>query len=99
MSPQRILLAALVVITFGYVCFWFVNLHQRRLKGVLEIAIGWVTNFFDTLGIGSFATTTSMYKLWNVDRDEKMPGDVSVRRALPVHGQPIIFVTIVSVDF
>ena len=27
------------------------------------VAIGFVTAFFDTLGIGSFATTTAVYKL------------------------------------
>ena len=29
----------------------------------LQAGIGFVTAFFDTLGIGSFATTTAIYKL------------------------------------
>ena len=38
---------------------------SRRLATptALQIAIGFVTEFFDTLGIGSFATTTAVYKL------------------------------------
>ena len=30
---------------------------------VVQLAVGFVTNFFDTLGIGSFATTTAAFRL------------------------------------
>jgi hypothetical protein len=30
----------------------------------LPFGIGFVTNFFDTLGIGSFATSTAAFKFW-----------------------------------
>lgn len=35
-----------------------------------RLAIGFGTNFLDTLGIGSFATTTSAFKLLKMVRDE-----------------------------
>ena len=39
---------------------------RRRQPSALQLAIGFVTNFFDTLGIGLFATTTALYKLLGV---------------------------------
>ena len=33
--------------------------HREGLPKPLEVGIGFITNFFDTLGIGSFAPTTS----------------------------------------
>ena len=39
----------------------------------LQTAIGFVTAFLDTLGIGSFATTTAVYKLWNMVPVKLMP--------------------------
>ena len=51
----------------------------RRLAPTpLRSASAFIANFFDTLGIGSFATTTSMSKLWNVMPDEKIPGTLNV---------------------
>jgi uncharacterized membrane protein YfcA len=64
----------------------------------LEAAIGFVTNFFDTLGIGSFAPTTSMFKLWKIVPDEKIPGTLNVGHALPTVAEAFIFIAIVNVD-
>ena len=36
--------------------------------------MGFVTDFFDTPGIGCFATTTAFYKLWTMVSDELIPG-------------------------
>jgi hypothetical protein len=38
-------------------------LERAAAPGLTHGAIGFITNFFDTLGIGSFATTTTTYKL------------------------------------
>ena len=35
--------------------------HQAKLLSLAHVAIGAGTNFFDTFGIGSFATTTAAY--------------------------------------
>jgi uncharacterized membrane protein YfcA len=64
----------------------------------LELAIGFVANFFDTLGIGSFATTTAVFKLRGLVRDEWVPGTLNVGHTLPTMAQALIFIAIVNVD-
>ncbi len=64
----------------------------------LELVIGFVTNFFDTLGIGSFAPTTAIFKLKGLVRDEKIPGTLNVGHTLPTLVQALIFIAIVNVD-
>jgi len=64
----------------------------------LLIAIGFVTNFFDTLGIGSFATTTSIYKLKSLVRDEVIPGTLNVGHTLPTIVQAFIYIAVIDVD-
>lgn len=64
----------------------------------LELAIGFVANFFDTLGIGSFATTTAAFKLKGLVRDEWVPGTLNVGHTLPTITQALIFIAIVNVD-
>ena len=69
--------------------------HQPSLG---QIAIGFVTDFFDTLGIGSFATTTTAYKLLRVVPDERMVGTILIGHSLPVVVQAFIFLVAVQVD-
>ncbi|MBV8155106.1 MAG: sulfite exporter TauE/SafE family protein [Candidatus Eremiobacteraeota bacterium] len=69
-----------------------------KVPSWLETGIGFVTNFFDTLGIGSFAPTTSMFKLWKIVPDEKIPGTLNVGHALPTVVEAYIFIAIVNVD-
>jgi len=64
----------------------------------LQLAIGFVTNFFDTLGIGSFAPTTAIFRLMRLVPDELIPGTLLVGHALPVVTQALFFVSAVSVD-
>jgi uncharacterized membrane protein YfcA len=63
-----------------------------------QLAIGFGTNFFDTLGIGSFATTTAAFKLLRIVRDEYIPGTMIVGHTLPVIAQAFIFMTVVRID-
>ena len=64
----------------------------------LQAAIGFVTNFFDTLGIGSFAPTTALFKFFKVVPDERIPGTLHVGDTPPVIVQAFIFIAIVQVD-
>lgn len=66
--------------------------------GPIHMLVGLVVNFFDTLGIGSFATTTSAFRLMGLVRDELIPGTLLVGLALPVIAQALIFITVVEVD-
>ena len=65
---------------------------------LLDAAVGLVTNFFDTLGIGSFATTSSLFKLWGLVRDEQIPGTLNVGHTFPSILQAFIYIAVVQVD-
>lgn len=102
-DPKTLLLAALLIVTCAYIAYWFRRTRQSRgtavAPGTARVGIGAVTNFFDTLGIGSFATTTTMYRFWCLVVDEKIPGTLNVGHTLPVIAQAFIYITIVQVDF
>ena len=104
MNPRVALLAALAVLTAVYAAYWFADARRRARQGnraqptPFEIALGAVTNFFDTLGIGSFAPTTSIFKLRRVVPDEKIPGTLNIGHAIPVVVQAFIFISAVDVE-
>jgi uncharacterized membrane protein YfcA len=106
MEPKNILILLLIAIAIAYHAFWFVSERQRRHKqdGSLKprpiaLVAAFIANFFDTLGIGSYATTTSMSKLWNIMPDEKIPGTLNVGYVMATVVQAVIFMTIIEVDF
>ena len=108
MEPKTILLAGMILIGIMYLIFWFTTVQrQRAVKGdstsltpePRTLGISFIANFFDTLGIGSYATTTSMFRFWNVVRDEKIPGTLNVGYVLPTTVQAVIYITIVEVEF
>jgi uncharacterized membrane protein YfcA len=105
MTIKGALLLALALLTSTYVLFWLSR--ARKSRGASGdgsrpswrlAAIGLVTNFFDTLGIGSFAPTTSIFKLRKLVPDELIPGTLNVGHALPTITQAFIYITIVEVD-
>jgi uncharacterized membrane protein YfcA len=107
MDAKTLLVAALIVIAAAFLAFWYANVRRKRAQHAgeslaitpLRAGIGFVANFLDTLGIGSYATTTSMLKMWKVIPDEKIPGTLNVGYALPTVVQGVIFMTIVEVEF
>lgn len=70
----------------------------RRRPGPIDLTIGAVANFFDTLGIGAFATTTAAFKLFRRVPDEQIPGTLNVGHALPTMAQALIFIAVVEVE-
>jgi uncharacterized membrane protein YfcA len=72
-------------------------IHARKPR-VTDVLVGFVTNFFDTLGIGSFAPTTAYFKLRARMPDEEIPGTLNSGQALPTMTQALIFIATVSVD-
>jgi uncharacterized membrane protein YfcA len=106
MDVKTLLLVALAILGAAFLVIWWRSVRQRRLRepdlevrpSALHTAIGFGTNFFDTLGIGSFAPTTSLFKLWHVVRDELIPGTLNVGHTPPVIAQAFIFVAIIQVD-
>ncbi|MGE0130727.1 MAG: TSUP family transporter [Blastocatellales bacterium] len=94
------LLIALGIMSAIYIFWWWRNTRERRAgaPSLVQMAIGFGANFFDTLGIGSFATTTTAYKLLGIVRDEFIPGTMLAGHTLPVMAQAFIFMTVVKVD-
>ncbi|MGH9363805.1 MAG: sulfite exporter TauE/SafE family protein [Thermoanaerobaculia bacterium] len=107
LDARRALVAALAVLTLGYIVYWIGSVRRRSREQaplpsarptLLQLAIGAVTNFFDTLGIGSFAPTTSIFKLRRLVPDELIPGTLNVGHSLPTITQAFIFIAIVEVE-
>jgi uncharacterized membrane protein YfcA len=63
-----------------------------------EGLIGFAVAFFDTLGIGSFAPTTAIFKLRRMMPDELIPGTLNVGLTTAAIAESLIFVTSVVVD-
>ena len=104
------LLILLSALSLGFVAVWVAAVRDQRTRGTTrpENAPGWptvehhliglVTNFFDTLGIGSFAPTTSIFKLRRLVPDDLIPGTLNVGHAVPVAVQALIYIVIIAVD-
>lgn len=71
---------------------------EVRWPTPIELLIGFVTDFFDTLGIGSFAPTTAIYKLRRMMPDELIPGTLNVGHTPSAIAESLIFVTAIVVD-
>jgi uncharacterized membrane protein YfcA len=60
--------------------------------------VGFIVNFFDTLGIGSFAPTTAFFKLMKLVPDRLIPGTLNVSMTIPVVLEALIFITVIKVE-
>jgi len=86
---------------FTIFLIWVWLRSKNRAPGVpsiFELFLGMATNFFDTLGIGSFAPTASVFKFRNMVPDEKIPGTLNIGHALPTLLEAFLFIAIVKVD-
>ena len=99
------LLSALTLIALAYIVRWWQMERSRsliigtsRAPRFMDAVVGFVTNFFDTLGIGSFAPTTAYFKLRARIADDEIPGTLNAGQALPTMTQALIFIATVSVD-
>lgn len=60
------------------------------------LGLGVVTDFFDTLGIGSFATTTAALCLGHMVEDDDIPGTLNVGQAIPTVSEAIIYIILLG---
>jgi len=103
-SAKGILFASLALVGVVFIAVWVREARRARPPGApvwptpLQLVIGFVTDFLDTLGVGSFATTTSMFKLGGVVADENIPGTLNVGHAVPTFAEAIIFILVVNVE-
>ena len=99
----RVVWAALM----AFYCYVFIK-DYRQVKAAGELdevsipkvgAVGAITNFFDTLGIGSFAPTVAFNKFLKMGvRDKDLPGLLNVGDTLPVMLEAVIFTTVIEVE-
>jgi uncharacterized membrane protein YfcA len=71
--------------------------RERTAGTAGGFAIGFVTNFLDTLGIGSFAPTTAALRLFRLAPDELIPGTLNVGLAVGSILESLVFVTTIAV--
>ena len=108
-DPRLYLFAALAIVALLFVFHWTSSARAtagdgsgrggtRGKPSLFELAVGFGTNFFDTLGIGSFAPTTSLFKLAKTVPDDEIPGTMMTGHTPPVIIQAFIFMAIIIVD-
>ncbi len=94
MGAQDLLVLALILFFIAFGALFGMHSAKRGspFPNALQLAIGFVTNFFDTLGIGSFAPTTSAYKAFKVVPDERIPGTLNVGHTPPTIVEALLFI-------
>jgi uncharacterized membrane protein YfcA len=102
MNPITALLVALGGVTGVFIAGWN---RMARASGervgfpnALPIGTGAFTSFLDALGIGSFATTTTILRLFRMVDDRVIPGTLNVGLTLPTVAETFIYSTIIPVD-
>jgi uncharacterized membrane protein YfcA len=95
-----ILLVALAIVGVGYAALALrLAASRAQLRPSLEaIGLGAVTNFFDTLGIGSFAPTTAWLKFRSLVPDRLIPATLNAGHCIPTVVQALVFIRLVQVD-
>ncbi|MDQ0463636.1 putative membrane protein YfcA [Caulobacter ginsengisoli] len=89
---------AVLALAFAAVLIRTAAARHELVPKAEAVLLGAVTNFFDTLGIGSFAPTTAWLKLRKLVPDSFMPATLNAGHALPTVAQALIFITLVKVD-
>jgi membrane protein len=104
MSVQTILLAVLAILTVIYLIVFVRDLIKHKNdseKGtnfIVMSVIGFVINFFDVFGIGSFATGTALMKAFKQTDDRLIPGTLNVCFCIPVAIESFLFINGVEVE-
>lgn len=102
----KLLLGVLGVLTL-YFLFFFVKdvaankeaMANEKASWAKSGAIGAFVNFFDTLGIGSFAPATALLDFFKqLDHDRLLPGTLNVSCTIPVLTEAFIFIQSVEVE-
>ncbi|WP_180946846.1 TSUP family transporter [Peptostreptococcus faecalis] len=102
----KILQILLYVAFIGFAFVFIKDLLKAKKENTFEdekiwkpAVTGFVTNFFDTLGIGSFAPSMFFFKAFRHNlRDKQIPGTLNVADALPVMLEAILFIGATNVD-
>ena len=101
MTTKTVLLSLVALINVVFILGWIWAVRRHRLSGRPtwgDVAIGCVTDFLDTLGIGSFAPTTALFKFRRRPADELIPGTLNVGHNASACLETTLYVTAVAVD-
>ena len=107
---RGIVLGALALVSAVFTGGWTRNLlglrrqppadpdRQVAAPGPLHVGIGFVTNFFDYLGIGSFATTTALFRGFRLVPDQLIPGTLLIGHTAATLAEAFISIAIIRVE-
>ncbi len=103
MNVAKILVWVLIAWTAVFGVYYVIDVFKHKedfksVKYIPAIIIGALANFFDTLGIGSFATSTTAFKFTKTCPDDLIPGTLNVAYAIPVVVEAVVFIQKVTVD-
>lgn len=104
MNAELIVILILAVLTIYQIIILgrdlIINRHRIKDSNFFVTgAIGFVTNFCDSLGIGSYAPTTMLLKLTkSLKNDKILPGTLNVACALPVMTEAFLYIGNFKVD-
>jgi uncharacterized membrane protein YfcA len=91
------LLTVVVLATLAFGAAFLQSVLASRAGPKPEaVALGAVTNFFDTLGIGCFAPTMAWFKFRGLVPDRLIPGTMLVGHSLPTLVQAVIFLVLLG---
>jgi len=96
-----LLLFGIAVIIAVFVYEWWRSYglgHPHGRPTPLQLTLGAVTLFFDTLGIGNYAPTTAAFRFLKMVDDPLIPGTLNVGTSVPVAVEAFAFVTAIAVD-
>ncbi|MDR3189737.1 MAG: sulfite exporter TauE/SafE family protein [Lactobacillaceae bacterium] len=96
---QGLLIVALIGMTILYIFRMRADRTNPFERFWTGFVIGLITDFGDTIGIGSFATTTTLFKMTKfMDDDRKLPGTMNAAHAIPVFVEALFFLTSVKIE-
>ena len=99
-----IIIGCLGILTFIFSTYLFKDLANNKYRFenqtsfLITSIIGFITNFFDTLGIGSFAPLTALLRGFKQIQDRSLPGTLNVSVTIPVMIEAFVFITIIKVE-
>src|SRR6201996_5348361 len=96
-----IIYACLTAVEVAVIVAWVIATrrhHWPTRPSTGDVAIGGVTSFLDTLGIGNYAQITALFKLRGYPPDELIPGTLNVGNAVGILFSAALFITTVRVD-
>jgi uncharacterized membrane protein YfcA len=96
-----VLLAVLALVNVAFAIGWVWAVRRHHLHGrpgPVDIGIGALTSFLDTLGIGSFAPTTALFKFRGKPADELIPGTLNIGLNLAAFLEMVLFIGAVPVQ-